>query len=262
MSTMETAVAWSTPALITGQVIHHRLYPVAHRLTYPSLCLRLPLSRLSDLPRLGLPVDRFGWMTFDSRDHGARDGRSLSQWIEEVLRDHDIEAGGEIELICFPRMLGYAFKPVSFWICRDTSGGVRAIVAEVRNTFGEAHNYLLANDDGSRIRNGQTLTAAKRFHVSPFLAIEGHYSFRFQFDGDRWLARIDYADATGRLVLATSIAGDSVALDRASIRRARIRFPLQAFAVVARIHWNALLLWCKRLDFHTKPEPLPEKTSR
>ena len=261
MTTM-THVASSRPALIIGQVLHHRLHPVAHRLTYPALCLRLPLSRLRDLPRLGLPVNRFGWLTFDARDHGARDGLSLIDWIHGVLRDHAIDAAGEIELICFPRMLGYAFKPVSFWVCRDASGGVRAVVAEVRNTFGEAHNYLLANDDGSRIRNGQTLTAAKRFHVSPFLAIEGRYAFRFQFDGDRWLARIDYADATGRLVLTTSIAGESVALDRASLRRARYRFPLQAFSVVARIHWNAFLLWCKRLAFHTKPEPIPEKTTR
>ena len=262
MTTTTTEAVRSAPALVTGQVIHHRLHPVDHRLTYPSLCLRLPLSRLRDLPRLGLPVDRFGWMTFDSCDHGARDGSSLSLWIERVLRDHGIDADGEIELVCFPRMLGYAFKPVSFWVCRDSSGGVRAVVAEVRNTFGEGHNYLLANDDGSRVRNGQTLTAAKRFHVSPFLAVEGRYSFRFQFDGDRWLARIDYCDASGRLVLTTSIAGESVALDRASMRRARYSFPLQAFAVVARIHWNALLLWGKRLAFHTKPEPLPEKTTR
>ena len=254
--------ALSRPALVIGQVIHHRLHPVEHRMTYPALCLRLPLSRLRDLPRLGLPVNRFGWLTFDSRDHGARDGSSLTHWIQGVLRDHRIEADGEVELVCFPRMLGYAFKPVSFWLCRDKSGGVRAVVAEVHNTFGEAHNYLLANDDGSRVRNGQALTAENRFHVSPFLAIEGRYSFRFQFDGDRWLARIDYADVTGRLVLTTSVAGECVALDRAALRRARYQFPLQAFAVVARIHWNALLLWCKRLAFHTKPEPIPEKTTR
>ena len=252
----------SQPALIYGQVMHHRMHPVEHELSYPALCLRLPLSRLRDLPRLGLPVDRFGWMTFHSRDHGPRDGSSLHAWIHQVLRDHRIEADGEIELVCFPRMLGYAFKPVSFWVCRDAAGDVRAVVAEVHNTFGEAHNYLLANDDGTALSSGQTLGAAKRFHVSPFLATEGRYAFRFHFAADRWLARIDYTDAAGCLVLTTSIAGDCVPLTRASLLRAKFSFPLQAFAIVARIHWNAVLLWCKRLTVYSKPEPIPEKTTR
>lgn len=250
------------PALIRGMVIHHRVLPAEHRLTYPACCLRIPLSALGSLPARGLPLNRFGWMTFDERDHGRRDGSPLEPWIRDLLRQHGIDADGEVELVCFPRMLGHAFNPVSFWLCRDAEGGVRAVVAEVHNTFGEAHNYLLHNPDLSPLRDGQTLTAAKVFHVSPFLRVTGRYAFRFHFGADRFLARIDYADNTGAAVLTTSLSGSCVALTPASMRRARLQFPLQAFAVVARIHWNALLLWCKSVPFHSKPEPPLEETSR
>lgn len=249
------------PQLIRGDVMHHRLRPAEHRLSYPVFFLRLPLSQLSGLPALGLPINRFGWVTFDERDHGARDGAPLQQWIHGILDRHQIPADGEIELICFPRMLGYAFKPVSFWVCHDAAGAVRAVVAEVHNTFGEAHNYLLANADRSPLRSGQTLSARKAFHVSPFLEVKGGYQFRFHFGPNRWLARIDYADETGTL-LTTSVAGECVALTRSSLRRAALRFPLQAAATIARIHWNALLLWWKSVPFFSKPHPPLKETSR
>ena len=249
------------PQLIRGDVIHYRLRPAEHRLSYPVFLLCLPLSQLPRLPRLGLPVNRFGWVSFDERDHGARDGAPLQPWIRGILERHQIPADGEIELICFPRMLGYAFKPVSFWLCHDAAGSVRAVLAEVHNTFGEAHNYLLANDDRSPLRSGQTLSAAKVFHVSPFLEVKGGYQFRFHFGPGRWLARIDYADESG-VVLTTSIAGDCAALTKSSLRRAALRFPLQALGTIARIHWHALQLWWKSVPFFSKPHPPLKETSQ
>ena len=241
--------------------MHHRLRPAAHRLSYPVFLLRLPLSGLLRLPRLGLPVNRFGWVTFDERDHGARDGAQLAPWIRGILERHRIPADGEIELICFPRMFGYAFKPVSFWLCHDAAGSIRAVLAEVHNTFGEAHNYLLANDDRSPLRSGQTLSAPKVFHVSPFLEVKGGYQFRFHFGRERWLARIDYADESG-VVLTTSISGDCTALTRSSLRRTALRFPLQALGTIARIHWHALRLWWKSVPFFSKPHPPLKETSQ
>lgn len=247
--------------LILGDVKHHRRQPAEHRLSYPVFFLRLQLSAISRLPKLGLPVNRFGWVSFNERDHGARDGSPLGPWIRRLLDRHQVKADGEIELICFPRMLGYAFNPVSFWICHDAAGAVRAVLAEVHNTFGEAHNYLLANSDGAALRDGQTLSASKVFHVSPFLEVKGGYTFRFHFGPARFLARIDYADETGA-VLTTSLSGDGVTLSRASLRRAALKFPLQAIATIARIHWHALLLWRKSVPYFTKPHPPLEETSR
>lgn len=249
------------PQLVIGEVIHHRMRPAEHRLSVPVFFLRLPVSGIADLPRHGLPVNRFGWVAFDERDHGTRDGAPIAPWIREILARNQVDADGEIELICFPRMLGYAFKPVSFWICRDAAGAVRAVLAEVHNTFGEAHNYLLVNDDGTALRNGQTLAADKVFHVSPFLEVKGGYTFRFHFGPDRFMARIEYADEFGTL-LTTSMAGDCVPLTRASLRRAALKFPLQALATVARIHWHALRLWFKSVPYFSKPHPPLKETTR
>lgn len=254
---MSAAVDY-VPQLLTGRVMHRRLKPVAHELDYSVFMLRLPLSRLDRLHGLGLAVNRFGWVAFDERDHGRGDGSSLPAWIRGVLEREGIDAPGEIELICFPRMLGYAFKPISFWLCHDAAGAVRAVLAEVRNTFGEGHNYLLANADGSALRDGQTLTARKVFHVSPFLEVKGEYAFRFHFSTGRFLAHIEYADDTGT-VLVTSVGGRSVPLTRRSLAAAAIKFPAQSLATVLRIHWNALRLWLKAVPYFSKP--IERKTS-
>lgn len=249
------------PELIRGDVMHHRTRPAEHSLSYPVFCLRLPLSSLPRLPALGLPVNRFGWVAFHERDHGRRDGSSLEAWVCGILREHDVAADGEIELVCFPRMFGYAFKPVSFWLCHDAAGAIRAVVAEVHNTFGEAHNYLLANADRSPLRTGQTFSAPKVFHVSPFLDVSGSYEFRFHFGPGRWLARIDYLDPAGVTLLTTSLTGAAMPLTRATLRSVRWQFPLQAFGTIARIHWNAFLLWCKAVPYFSKPNPPPKETT-
>ena len=254
---MSAAVDY-VPQLLTGRVMHRRLQPVAHELDYSVFMLRLPLSRLDRLHGSGLAVNRFGWVAFDERDHGRRDGSPLVAWIRGILERERIDAAGEIELICFPRMLGYAFKPISFWLCHDAAGAVRAVLAEVRNTFGEGHNYLLANADGSALRDGQTLTARKVFHVSPFLEVKGEYAFRFHFSTGRFLAHIDYADETGT-VLVTSVGGRSAPLTRRSLAAAAIKFPAQSLATVLRIHWNALRLWLKAVPYFSKP--IERKTS-
>ena len=240
--------------VIVGRVRHKRLSPTTHEFCYPMFMLRLPMTQQPPgVP--GLSRGRFGWVSFDERDHGARDGSSSLQWLRQTLSRHGIETVGDVDLVCFPRMLGYAFKPVSFWICRDAEGAVRAVVAEVHNTFGEAHSYVLCNADGRPIDSDQTLTAAKAFHVSPFLEIAGVYCFRFDFGPGRFVAHIDYFDASGA-VLETSVAGRSRPLTRMSLLRASIRFPLQALATALRIHWHALLLWRKRVPYHAKPATL------
>ena len=246
--------------IIVGRVSHKRLSPRTHEFRYPMFMLRLPMTRLAQIePRISRR--RFAWVSFDERDHGARDGSSSLAWVRQALLRHGADAGGDVELVCFPRMLGYAFKPVSFWICRDFEGGVRAVIAEVQNTFGEAHSYVLRNADGRSIDSGQTLTASKAFHVSPFLEVAGSYRFRFDFGPTRFAAHIDFFDGSGP-VLETSVAGRTEPLTRASLLRAAIRFPLQALATTLRIHWHAFLLWRKRVPFHTKPDPLEHGASQ
>ena len=141
------------------------------------------------------------------------------------------------------------------------------MLAEVNNTFGERHNYLLAHPDGRPIRDGETLERPKVFHVSPFMDVAGSYRFRFHARAagngrpDWRLARIDYGDAAGDL-LHTSIAGQGEALTSAPLLKAFFRFPLLTLGVVARIHWQALKLWLKRVPLFSKPQPPLEETTR
>ncbi len=241
----------TTAAIIMGDVVHERLRPVNHSFTYPLFCLRIPLGKLGEIGEQ-MAVNRRGLVSFQERDHGARDGSSCLAWIRNALTCNGIDADGiSVELHAFPRMLGYVFNPVSFWVCRRASGDVAAVLVEVNNTFGESHCYLLTPTLGTSIRSGELLTATKELHVSPFNEVRGTYNFRFNFGDDRWLARIDYDDGQGSL-LNTHISGVAQPLSRANLRRAALRFPLQTLAVVARIHWHALRLFAKRVPFFGK----------
>ena len=241
-----------------GVVRHHRLRPVDNAFAYRTYFLMLPMRSLREQACAALARNRFGLLAFHDRDHG--DGRSDAlAWLDELLRSEGIaDADGEVWLQTYPRVLGYVFKPVSFWFCERADGSLAAIVVEVNNTFGERHCYLLA---GERLGYGRDLQARKVFHVSPFSHIVGGYRFRFMRSasagGDRYVARIDHEDADGAL-LQTSLSGRLTPLSPASVRAAFFGVPLMSFGVIVRIHWQALRVWAKRMPYVKKPAP-PER---
>jgi DUF1365 family protein len=243
-----------------GRVWHKRLRPTEHEFSYPSYFLLLPMRSLRARPAAALKRNRFGALSFFDRDHG--DGRSDAlEWFDELLASEQIhDAQGEVWLHTYPRVLGYAFKPVSFWYAHRRDGTLAAVVAEVNNTFGQRHCYLLS---GPQLRWGGTLEADKVFHVSPFCTVQGRYRFRFLIDHDttglprQSVARIDHDDRDGPL-LQTSISGALQKLDAASARRAFFGMPLMTLGVIVRIHWQALRLLFKRVPFHHCPEA-PER---
>lgn len=248
--------------LLLGSVMHRRLRPVENRFVYGVYFLRIPLSRLESIRGPLLSIDRWNLLSFHRHDYGARDGSHPLAWIRALLaREGLAAADGEVWLHTFPRVLGYVFNPVSFWFCEDRAGRTRAILAEVSNTFGERHSYLLAHPDGRPIEPDETLTARKRFHVSPFCEVCGSYRFRFFAQDGRRIARIDYADDAGPLLL-TSLSGRGAPLTSGTVLRALLRHPLMTFGVIARIHWQALKLWAKRVPFHSKPALPLEEVSR
>jgi DUF1365 family protein len=257
--------------LCFGTVRHQRLRPAANRFQYGVYFLRLPLRAMqARSPNTAsgnflFARNRFGLLSFHDQDHG--DGRQpLLSWIDGILAGQGIDdADGEVWLQAFPRVLGYVFNPVSFWFCHRADGALRAILCEVRNTFGEKHCYLL--DTGAAMPYGVELRATKIFHVSPFCAIEGGYRFRFMraaaVDGqpERTVARIDHDDNTGPLLL-TSINGSAGPLSAPQILRAFFGYPLMTFGVVAKIHFQALRLWIKHVPFFRKPAPPTRELSR
>jgi DUF1365 family protein len=238
-----------------GEVRHRRLRPVLNAFAYRTYFLMLPMRRLRDAPCAGLRRNRFGLLTFHDRDHGDGGDDALG-WLEQLLHGEGIrDADGEVWLQTYPRVLGYVFKPVSFWFCERADGSLAAIVVEVNNTFGERHCYLLS---GATLGYGRDLRARKVFHVSPFSHVTGAYRFRFMratcADGERCVARIDHEDAEGAL-LQTSLSGRLEPLTKASARAAFFGMPLMTLGVIARIHWQALRVWAKRVPYVKKPEP-------
>lgn len=255
--------------LCFGQVRHKRLRPTLNAFAYRVYFLRLPLRAMEQqgIGARWFSRNRFNLLSFHDKDHG--DGKQpLTAWADALLASEGItDADGEIWLQTFPRVLGYVFNPVSFWFFHRKDGSLRAILCAVQNTFGEKHDYLL--DTGDAMPYGVELQAKKVFHVSPFFPIQGGYRFRFMRSDrsigarrrEATVARIDYGDENGPL-LNTSVSGDAHALSDLRIARAFFLYPLMTFGVIAKIHWQALRLWIKRIPFFTKPEPPTHRVSR
>jgi DUF1365 family protein len=262
------------PLIGFGQVRHSRLRPQRHAFAYPTYFLMLPLrSMQQQAPQPGQwHINRAGPLSFFDTDHG--DGRAPAQggvlaWLDELLQREGIhDATGEVWLHTYPRVLGYTFKPVSFWYCHraeddkgDQGDTLRAIVVEVNNTFGERHCYVL-----DAPRYGVEQRADKVFHVSPFNPVQGHYRFRFMRSSQvqqRAVARIDYYDdAADTALLQTSVSGTLQPLTPAVLRRALWRYPAMTLGVVLHIHTQALRLWLKKVPFFRKPAPPQTFVSR
>ncbi len=245
-----------------GEVRHTRLRPTRHAFAYGTYFLMLPMRSLAHTGNGALARNRFAALSFYDADHG--DGRGPHEggalaWLDTLLLGEGIaDATGEVWLHCYPRVLGFTFKPVSFWYCHRCDGSLRAVVVEVNNTFGERHCYLLDAPQW-----GVEQRATKVMHVSPFCPVEGGYRFRFMLTPQhtRTVARIDYDDAQGP-VLETSVSGTLLPLNARTVRRALWRYPAMTLAVVARIHWQALRLWLKKVHFFRKPPPPTSTTTR
>ena len=248
-----------------GQVRHARSRPQAHAFAYPTYFLMLPLRSLRAHGNGDLARNRRAALAFHDRDHGDG-GDDCLAWLEQTLAAQGIgDADGEVWLHTYPRVLGHTFKPVSFWYCHRRDGSLRAVLAEVNNTFGERHCYLL-----DAPRYGVPATADKVFHVSPFCPVRGEYRFVFMRsphggkDGapDRTVARIDFHDEPGaEALIRTSVSGTLQPLTAASARRALWRHPAMTLGVITRIHWQALQLWIKRAPFFRQPPPPADPVS-
>ena len=248
------------PSLLTGKVMHGRLFPKKNAFNYSIYYLCLPLSQLYNLP---ISSSRFSSLSFQEADHGACDGSPLEPWARQILKDYNLSSvtDGDILLICMPRVLGYVFNPVSFWLCFDRDQNIRAVLCEVHNTFGERHTYLCAHADHRPIQPDDILTAQKVFHVSPLLKREGHYTFRFVIQSGQFGVWIDYYDGQGAKQLVTYLKGSLSAMTRHSLRRVFWAYPLITLKAITLIHWQAAKLLAKGVRYVKRPPQMPEKVS-
>ncbi|GAB2902133.1 DUF1365 domain-containing protein [Uliginosibacterium flavum] len=251
-----------TPRLLYGSVVHARHATASNAFSYAMFTLWLPLSQLAEAASPLLGIEKFRLFSFFNRDHGARDGSALLPWIRDILQQHGLSevTDGEVVLQTMPRLFGFVFNPVSFWYCHDKEGGLRVVLAEVSNTFGERHNYLVAHADRRVIGPEDVLVAQKVFHVSPFFPVRGEYHFSFIRRGERLTVALDYFDG-GQKQLTTRLISHEQPLTAGNLLRAWLRCPLLTLGVVYRINWQALRLVIKRVQFFTKPQAPREETT-
>lgn len=250
--------------LCRGRVMHARLKPFVHRFVYRVFCIRLRIDQFAYLGRFNSWLFGFNKkriVSFQSRDHGARDGSDLMDWLSKTLKASGISfETGAIWLQCFPRVLGYVFNPVSFWYVHDKQGELRVLLAEVNNTFGQRHQYVLTAPNFGVIQQDTDLECRKVFHVSPFCEVEGTYRFRLSRRGTQERMAIDYFDAIDHPValLKTAIVVQAEPYTTRALLRSVLSMPMMTFGVMWRIHWQAFKLWRKGAKYHPVA-PLPNE---
>ncbi|HXJ01996.1 MAG TPA: DUF1365 domain-containing protein [Micropepsaceae bacterium] len=235
--------------------------PKRNAFRYGVFYLRIRLEDLSKPSKRGLfSIDSFNLFSLFSRDYTFRSA-PVREGISTALANFECQdADAEILLLTLPRVLGYAFNPVSFWLCYDAGRNLRAVIAMVNNTFGERHCYLCCHEDRRPIGEDDWLQADKTFHVSPFLAVEGFCRFRFACDKERIAAWINPYDSE-RLMLATSLIG-KVKANWDRFLFCFFRYPLVTLRVITLIHYQAAKLSTKGLRRHHKPAPPLSEISR
>lgn len=240
--------------------MHGRLFPKRNHFTYGIYYLALPLDQLN---KTNIAYNKPALLSFHDKDHGACDGSNLTEWARALLAQHNIDkADGRITLVCMPRILGYVFNPVSFWLCHDKSGNIRAILCEVHNTFGEKHTYICSNSDQSVITGEQTIKGKKVFHVSPFLKREGHYDFNFNIRNSRLDISINFFSENNKKQLVTRLYGQLSDLNKNNLRKAFWSYPLVTFKAITLIHWQALKIISKGIKYVSKPLQKKERSSK
>lgn len=249
------------PQLFHAKVMHRRLFPKVNHFSYRIYYVLLPLAQLAKIRALA--INRRGLISVKEVQYGARQrGASLQTWARDVLKAYGLDVPvNDIALLTMPSILGYGFNPVSFYLCLDESGALRAVISEVHNTFGESHSYLAALADARPITAEDWLEARKLFHVSPFLAREGSYRFRFDYRGEKLGIWIDYLDESGHTQLITSLIGTLKPLSRAAMWRAFFAYPLVTLKTISLIHWKAFKLFSKGIRYIVKPEQKPQQIS-
>lgn len=248
--------------LFVGKVMHQRLRPLRHRLAYGMFTLLLDIDELAALnARLRwFSVGRFNLFSFQPADHGdgsAHDAAGLRAHVDARLVDAGLPTGGAIKLLAMPRILGYAFNPLSVWFCHAPGGELQALVYEVNNTFGQRHSYLIQVAPDQRAGGLVTQRCDKQLYVSPFLGMDLHYRFRIEPPASALSLGVSVHDADGEsagtAVLNARLDATRRPLTDAALLRVFLTHPLLTLKVVGGIHWEALKLWLKGARLQPRP---------
>lgn len=237
-----------TTFLHAGKVAHIRHTPFRHRFSYRMWMLSCDLDAPTE-SRL-FRRNRAGLVSLHDADHGPRDGSPLRPWAEALLAREGLgRFAHTIRFMAIPRVLGYAFNPIAFYLCHDAEGRLGAVINQVKNTFGDQTAYVLPVEAGPTIRQ----QADKRMHVSPFFDMQGGYRFAFTDpDGPDFHLSIRYGAAdTPRMTATMRLL--RTPLNDPALLRLLLAMPLMPLKVFAAIHWEAIRLKLRGARFHAIP---------
>lgn len=240
-------------ALYMGHVRHARYQPKRHRFRYAVFSMLVDIDAIAREARelRLLSLDRFNLFCIKTADFGPKDGSPIRPHIEELLAARGVGAPSQILMLCYPRILGYAFNPITAYYCIDEAGTLTTMIYEVRNTFGEDHIYVVSTQ---AIRPTGTHDQKKRFHVSPFLPMQGHYYFSTEIPAGK-LRLVIRETIDGVPTLVASFDGAARALTDRNLLLCFARYPLMTLRVVWGIHYQAVLLFLKGISYFSRPQP-------
>lgn len=241
--------------LLRGKVWHKREKPARNEFTYRVFYVSFELGESKSIkPRL-FSFDRWNIMSVYNKDHGTRGGDVLL-WVQETFKAANVLLDTEdtIELIAHPRVFGYTFNPISYFLLLNKNKELKAVICEVNNTFGDNHNYVLAHQDMRPIKNEDVFTADKHLFVSPFNTVQGGYTFKFSKSDDGFSSDIVYLK-DGEPVVKTAVAGTYSDCSSWSILYTYLAYPLMTMMVVVRIHWQAVKLFFKKVPHTLRERP-------
>ena len=240
-----------TSSIYNGTIIHKRFKPKIHYFKYKVFSLLIDLSDLEYLSKKikFFSYNKFNLVSFYEKDHGNRDGSSLVSWVKKNLEDNNINSENvKIKLLCYPRILGYVFNPLSVFYIYDESEKLVCILYEVKNTFGEQHTYIFKIDNDQKLYQHN---CSKKFHVSPFIEMNCKYFFRLLKPGEKISVIIDQYQ-TDEKILYASQDGQRVDFNTKELIKSYFKHPLMTFKIISAIHFEAFKLWVKGIKFVKK----------
>ena len=238
-------------SIYNGQVIHKRFKPKVHSFKYDVFSLLIDLSELETLDKQVnfFSYNKFNWISFYDKDHGDRDGSSLINWVQKNLRKNNISTENiKIKILCYPRIFGFVFNPLSVFYVYNSNGNLISILYEVKNTFGEQHTYIFRIEkDANLIQNN----CSKKFHVSPFIQMNCNYFFRLLKPGNKISVIIDQYENEDKILYASQ-DGIRTDFNTKYLVKSFLNHPLMTFKIIIAIHYEAFKLWSKGIKFIKK----------